>query len=456
MFDYFMDICFAIEILLNFFTCPYDENENLIFSWKVIACSYIEFWFWIDLLSVLPIQLIFETGNMKLFLRVSKLPKLYKITKITRLVRTAKASKKNQKDTILSKVYNLIRLNPGIDRIVSNIFSIIIFCHVMACLWHFMAITSSGIDNWIIVKGLEDASIYERYLTSLYWIAQTVITVGYGDIPICNSYEMVVAIFAMFAGVIFFSVTIGSLTTVIGEMDKRGLMYERKLNTLAEIKSHKKISLKTYVKLSEIVKFGVYRAEEDYRDFLEKLPNNEKVELSYRIYRNLIRGIYFFDNAQKQFIAELGPNLKKISYTKDEVIFAEDEHSYELYFIKKGMVAFVIPSLENTPFMNIGKGNYFGEIDVLFQQRRKFTAIAQSNVDLLVLSAEKYRELIANVYQHLHQDLREQAIARRVKQISLYEEVKEEIEAIIKAATLIGSIDPSPRNKTVFYLANSF
>lgn len=447
-FDYFMDFCFAIDIVLTFFTCTYDENEDLIVSWKIIACSYIKFWFWIDAISVLPIQFIFETGNMKVLLRASKLPKLYKITKITRLVRTAKAGKKQNSDTFFSRMYDVIRLNPGIDRIASNLFSIFIFCHIIACLCHFIAWTSEGQNNWIYAKGLEDASAFDRYLTSLYWISQTVITVGYGDIPISNAIEMVIAILAMFAGVIFFSITVGSLTTIIGEMDKRRLLFERKLNTLAEIKSHKKISGKTYNKLRDIIKYGIYRAEEDYREFLEKLPDSVKVDISYKIYHSLVKGIVFFKNAEKHFIAELGPFLKKISYMKNEVIFSEGEHAYEFYFIKGGGVGYVIQDLDNTPFMLIGKGNYFGEIDMLFQQHRMFTAIALSDVDLLVLSAEKYRELIANVYQQLHHDLREQAIARRVRQIALYDEVRREVVNILEIVDDSKSNAPSPRSST--------
>ena len=34
IFDYFMDICFGIDIVLNFFTCYYDSHENLVLSHK--------------------------------------------------------------------------------------------------------------------------------------------------------------------------------------------------------------------------------------------------------------------------------------------------------------------------------------------------------------------------------------------------------------------------------------
>ena len=135
-----------------------------------------------------------------------------------------------------------------------------------------MARTDEGLDNWIVQKGLVDSSIFERYLTSLYWIAQTMITVGYGDIPISNLYEQLMAIFSMFAGVIFFSVTVGSLTTIIGEMDKQGLEFEAKLDTLHLIKKNYKLKDEIFNKVHNVIKLMIYRREENHKQFLERLP----------------------------------------------------------------------------------------------------------------------------------------------------------------------------------------
>ena len=59
IFDYFMDLCFVLEIILNFFTSYYDAKEHLVFSMKEIACNYLMFWFWVDLVSVIPFGLLF-------------------------------------------------------------------------------------------------------------------------------------------------------------------------------------------------------------------------------------------------------------------------------------------------------------------------------------------------------------------------------------------------------------
>lgn len=149
-FEYFMDFCFFIDIILNFFSAYSIDNDDgeeieIIVKHKAIICNYLKFWFWVDLSSVIPLQFVFSSGSLAIFLRFSKLPRLYKIAKISKLMRSVRASRKN--DSIWVKVYNMVKLNPGIDRLFLNLFSIFIFCHLFACLWHFVARSSSEPNN---------------------------------------------------------------------------------------------------------------------------------------------------------------------------------------------------------------------------------------------------------------------------------------------------------------------
>lgn len=194
------------------------------------------------------------------------------------------------------------------------------------------------------------------------------ITVGYGDIIISNTYERFFTIVAMFGGVIFFSLIVGSLTTLISEMDKRGIAFEKKLDTLLEIKKKYSISDYTFNKVHEIIKFGIYRADEDYREFLEELPDGLQEELGYKIYKPVVKGLAFFENTDKDFISKLAPCLKKLSLVKGESVFSEGEYANEMYFLKKGTVGYSSKDSSSIlkPFLLIKKGNYFGEIDMIF------------------------------------------------------------------------------------------
>ena len=61
-----------------------------------------------------------------------------------------------------------------------------------------------------------------------------------------------------------------------------------------------------------------------------------------------------------------------------------------MYFVKEGVVSFVysddIEGVEDIPFFPLTKGTYFGDIDLIFEQSRKFTVIAETDVELFSMS----------------------------------------------------------------------
>lgn len=57
-FDIFTDICFLIDIALQFFFVEEDEDGDLILDQRKIAISYLKSWFAIDLLSSIPVSII--------------------------------------------------------------------------------------------------------------------------------------------------------------------------------------------------------------------------------------------------------------------------------------------------------------------------------------------------------------------------------------------------------------
>ena len=56
---------------------------------------------------------------------------------------------------------------------------------------------------------------------SIYWSVSTVLTVGYGDIHAETNPERLISVVWMMIGVIFYSVTIGLITVILGKIDSR-------------------------------------------------------------------------------------------------------------------------------------------------------------------------------------------------------------------------------------------
>ena len=72
-----------------------------------------------------------------------------------------------------------------------------------------------SIDNWIDTFEFNLYSIGSMYTIGLYWTVTTITTVGYGDISATNTAERIVASIIMIIGVIAFSYSTGSLSSII-------------------------------------------------------------------------------------------------------------------------------------------------------------------------------------------------------------------------------------------------
>lgn len=93
---YLIDICFFIDIILNFNSCFYFDEVNLIEDRSEIACNYIKGWFFIDTIAIIPFEVIFgatsdsKTTSVNHMIRVVRMGKLSKIIRVTKMLRVFK------------------------------------------------------------------------------------------------------------------------------------------------------------------------------------------------------------------------------------------------------------------------------------------------------------------------------------------------------------------------------
>jgi hypothetical protein len=84
-----------------------------------------------------------------------------------------------------------------------------------------------------MVNSFMDQTIWELYLTACYWTITTITTVGYGDIDAGNNNEeRLYTAFVMIIGVFLYSYTIGSLSTLLANLDSSKEKLNRKLEVL--------------------------------------------------------------------------------------------------------------------------------------------------------------------------------------------------------------------------------
>lgn len=131
--DSAINVCFFTDIVINFITAYYDSDYNLIDEHRVIAKDYMQSWFFIDIVSIIPFDLIFMFGNFNRLARVARIGKLYKIIRMTRMVRMLKIVKERNK---LAKYLNeILKIGVGFERLMFMMLIFLVLQHVAACIW---------------------------------------------------------------------------------------------------------------------------------------------------------------------------------------------------------------------------------------------------------------------------------------------------------------------------------
>ncbi len=120
---------------------------------------------------------------------------------------------------------NVARLNSGnleVERLLLFFFVFGILCHSLSCLWFLVAkLQDFHQGTWVARYGYLDAGVGEQYVASLYFIVETITTVGYGDISGGTPAEQLFCIGLMLIGVVAYSMAISTFSTLMSQANRR-------------------------------------------------------------------------------------------------------------------------------------------------------------------------------------------------------------------------------------------
>ena len=120
--------------------------------------------------------------------------------------------------------------------------------------------------------------------------------------------------------------------------------------------------------------------------------------------------IDIFQDHKEETLIDLESSLERRSIPKDEKIYAFGDPGQELYIIRKGAVRVTLPTPtvgdddQGHHILTYGRGDFFGGMAFLSQMPRLNDATALEDVELYVLSREKF-ELLRESHKRLACDL---------------------------------------------------
>ena len=294
------DIIFLIDCFgVNFNTAVYTESGQLSYDRVTIAKTYLQFWFWIDFPSSVPLSQGFKiaalvqgasSGDDQRLLNSIKLLRLARILKLIRLMKAAK---------IFKLLEDELDINMSFLKLLKLFFAVLFICHLVGCIayWAISAqdpyiygmfrpqrwwgcelapwapndfglevLTKESIfkedphEEFELLTGVPRApddfcdqspGSGERWMTKmekgwiylwvLYWTITTMTTIGYGDFSPKTPLEVIITIIVQLFGAVLFGWIIGNIANLLADFNQYETAYKLRMEQIKAYLSHKKV-----------------------------------------------------------------------------------------------------------------------------------------------------------------------------------------------------------------------
>lgn len=219
--DNIVNLLFFCDLIINCCSAYTDELGNLIYSHKKIFINYLKGWMIIDLISCIPFDVLLENSNgdsvkYNSLLRLFRLPRLYRLVRISKIFKLMQQYKNSE---FMQKIQDFFNIKQSLARLIGVFFTVLICLHIFACFWAFVPKVENFEPNtWVVKANLLDEF---HYILAIYWCMVTFSTVGYGEITPGTNFEIILAIFWMLFGICFYSFIIGSLASILSNLETK-------------------------------------------------------------------------------------------------------------------------------------------------------------------------------------------------------------------------------------------
>lgn len=230
LFLIFMDWMTLIFWTLNIpasFLVGFVQSGETVMDIKKIAKHYVRFWFWVDLVVVVPDWTFTCMAWINDATGTGGGGRAVKLLRILRLARTIRLLRLLKLGWILTIINDL--LDSEAASIIANIIKMILVLlgtnHFIACMWYAIGseCMSRNEANWLEIDGFDDRPWNYQYLTSFHW-SITQFTPASMNVNAHHFWERVFAIFVVVFALVGFSYLVGSITGSLTQL--RGMKEE--------------------------------------------------------------------------------------------------------------------------------------------------------------------------------------------------------------------------------------
>ena len=325
-FDYIVDSCFVMDILLNFRTSFVHPKTGLeiMESWLILRNYLFGNRFIIDILSVIPIETIVSAIDPNTSTDQLKLLGLLKLVRLLRL----------------SRVIRYMKFKTGVKigfRIGQLLFFLLLTVHWVACIWYLLI---SGSTTWIPPRDLNwqvtnfyNLSVMSKYSIVFYY---AILTMVGNDIAPVNNIQTVYATFVVISGALLSAFIFGNIAALMATMNRGTNFYDLSAVTMKSMRIPDEIQDDVYSYLLAIQ--DTPYLQQDIERFFSILSDPLRKQINAQLYLPMLKKINLLKHADSTEFAFFLSHMKLCLFLPNELIIREDMHGDQMYFISEGSV----------------------------------------------------------------------------------------------------------------------
>ncbi|CAL1683327.1 unnamed protein product [Lasius platythorax] len=373
--DGFTDVVFFLDVAVQFRT-GYLEQGLMVYNSKKLAGHYLKSKsFILDLLALLPLDLLQVNLGSNPMLRFPRFLKIYRVYNYYYMVESR-------------TVY------PNLWRVLNLIHILLILAHWFGCFYYLLSEAESFAGDWVYpYRPGEYATLTRKYLGSLYWSTLTLTTIG--DLPTPETNAEVVAggnprslarrgrlsrllqfkhnggyvftIVSYLIGVFIFATIVGQVGNVITNRNANRLEFERLLDGAKTYMRHHKVPGGMKRRVLRWYDYswsrGRIQGGGDINTALGLLPDKLKTELALHVNLSVLKKVTIFQECQPEFLHDLVLKMKAYIFTPGDSICRKGEVAREMFIIADGILEVI--SETGRVLTTMKAGDFFGEIGIL-------------------------------------------------------------------------------------------
>ncbi|ETO03844.1 voltage-gated ion channel superfamily, partial [Reticulomyxa filosa] len=298
--DRSVDIIFGMDMLLMFITAI-PNGRMLIIKKKEIAWIYAKGWFIPDLIATVPIDLLVMFCTNSRQINLERSAKLLRIAKSARLFRVMRLLRLKR---VLIELEILLGLSFSILNIVKFAMLIIALVHLLAC--GYLAVARANVnDSWIYTLSLTHnlETRKDEYIAALYWALQTMITIGYGDVPPVRMEERIFAIVCMIIGGFLFTYGLTRIVNLVSTLNQNDTHLISVLDSINDWAHYYKLPNQLTQDIRAYIYFQSHHRYVAEKEVFNSLSDSIKRKVQGITFGPLIQNIAFFHGVSDAFFS---------------------------------------------------------------------------------------------------------------------------------------------------------